>query len=115
MKIDTVKTIIAFAVSALLGLLCFKAAPVTESRQWISLAVSALTMFLVFAPAIAIDYSKAGKRAVSAKLVGWIFFIAIFAANLIFSFTDYDVVIYIICTGLLTVIGDSVIYAVSRS
>ena len=115
MKIDIVKTIIAFAVSALLGLLCFKAAPVTESRQWISLAVSALTMFLVFAPAIAVDYSKAGRRSVSAKVTGWVFFVAVFAANLIFSFTDYDAVIYIVCVGLLTVIGDSIIYAVSRS
>lgn len=115
MKIDVVKTIIALAISALLGLLCFKVAPVTESRQWISFGVSALTMFLVFAPAIAIDYSKAEKRSVSAKIVGWIFFVAIFALNLIFSFTDYDVVIYIICSGLLTVIGDSIIYAISRS
>ncbi|MGN0189585.1 MAG: hypothetical protein ACI395_08735 [Candidatus Cryptobacteroides sp.] len=115
MKIDTVKTIIAFAVSALLGLLCFKAAPVTESRQWISLGVSALSMFLTFAPAIAVDYSKAGRRATSAKVTGWLFFIAVFAANLIFSFTDYDVVIYIICVGLLTVIGDSIIYAIARS
>ena len=115
MKIDIVKTIIAFAVSALLGLLCFKVAPQTESRQWISLGVSALTMFLTFAPAIALEYSQAGKRAVSAKVVGWVFFIVLFAANLIFSFTDYDVVIYIICTGLLTVIGDSIIYSIARS
>lgn len=73
MKVDKIKLIIAFAICALLGFLCYITVPEYEGRKWIYFAIATISMFVCFAPALAIKFETAGNRSVSGKVVGWIF------------------------------------------
>ena len=115
MRVDKIKFLISFVISALIGYLCFIAAPDTESRNWISLITATISLFICFAPALAFKFESVGDRSVSGKLVGWIFFIILIIENLAFSFNEYKVSTYIVITALITIVGVGIIYSISKS
>ena len=115
MKVDIIKLIIAFAICALLGFLCYIAAPDLDGRKWISLATATISLFLCLAPAMSMKFVTAGNRSVSGKLVGWIFFVILVVENFIFSFCEYKISTYIAITALIAVIAVALIYAISKS
>ena len=111
MKIDGVKFILALAIAVLLGFVCEIIAPETESRNWISLAVGFVSIASVIIPAMGLKYANA-NRGVNIKVFSWIMFLAIAAANIIFSCFEYKVDIYIAVVLLLAVVGWGIIYAI---
>lgn len=113
MKIDGIKLILGLAIALLLGFLCKFVAPVTDNREWISLAVGFLSISALIIPAMAIKYGNA-NRGVNIKVFSWIMVIAVIAANIIFSLYEYKVDLYIVIVLLLAVIGWSVIYGLYR-
>lgn len=110
MKLDTVQTIIAIALAAILGFICQIIAPETESRNWIALGVASVSIFSALLPAMGLKYNNA-KRGVSIKVVAWIMFIVLTITNLIFASREYKIDIYIATCLLLAVIGWGIIYA----
>lgn len=115
MKVDNVKMIIAFAICALLGFLCFTTAPEADNRKWISLITTTISLFVCFAPAIAMRFEAAGNRSVSGKLVGWISFVVLLIENFAFSFCIYSITTYIVVTALIALICVALIYSISKS
>lgn len=115
MKIEKVKLLISFVICALIGYLCFIVAPATENRNWISLIIATLSLFLCFAPALAFKFESAGNRSVSGKLVGWIFFCILVIENFLFCANECKISVYIVVTALITVVGVGIIYSISKS
>ena len=115
MKIDNIKLIISFVISALIGCLCFIAATDTENRDWISLITATISLFVCFAPALAFKFESIGNRSASGKLAGWIFFIILVVENLAFSFCEYKISAYIVITALIAIAGVGIIYSISKS
>ena len=115
MKVDKVKLLIAFAICALIGFLCYINASENDSRNWISLITATISMFVCFATALAIKFETAGNRSVSGRLVGWIFFIILVIENYIFSYSEYKISTYIAVTALISLIGVAIIYSISKS
>ncbi len=115
MKIDIVKLLIAFAICALLGFLCYIAAPDLDGRKWISFATATISLFICLAPAMSMKFESAGNRSVSGKLVGWIFFVILLIENFAFSFNTYAVTTHIAVTTLIALIGLAIFYSISKS
>ena len=67
MKFNIIKTIIAFSISLLLGLLCYVIAKDVDHRNIISLSIATLTISACFASAFAIDYN-CGNRNINIKV-----------------------------------------------
>ena len=110
MKINTVKLLFAIIIAILLGFVCEISAPVEEGRNWISLAVTSITVMSGLIPAMGISFSNV-RRGVSIKIVSWLMSIALILLNVIFSFFEYRIDIYIVCALLFSVTGCAFIYA----
>ena len=104
MKFNIIKTIIAFSISLLLGLLCYVIAKDVDHRNIISLSIATLTIFACFASAFAIDYN-CGNRNVNIKVATWILSIIVVITNFIFSCFMYNIIVYIVIALLLTCIN----------
>ena len=110
MKLNLVKTIIAVALALLLAFICEINAPVTDSKNWISLGVAFVTIAAMLIPAMGIQF-KNPRRGANIKVLSWIFAIGILVANIVFSCFEYRVDIYIVVVSLIAVIGWGLIYA----
>ena len=118
MIIDKVKLIIAFAICALLGFLCYTIAPEADSRKWISLIITTISLFTCFAPAIAVRFEATGNGYVSGKVaswIGWIFFVILLIINFSFGHTFYSITTYTIVTSIVALVNIALIYSISKS
>lgn len=113
MKVNVVKAIIAFGVSALLGLLCYEIAKVEESRNWISLATAAISIFICLGSAIACDY-KSGYRNANMKVAAWVFTVLVVMSNFIFSCFMYNITVYVVIVSLLTLMNVAITYCLYK-
>ena len=104
MKFNIFKTIIAFSISLLLGLLCYVIAKDVDYRNVISLSVATLTIFACFTSAFAIDYN-CGNRNVNIKVTAWILSIIVVITNFIFACFTYNIVVYIAFISLLALMN----------
>ena len=109
MKLDTVKALIAFALSLLLGFVCEIIAPEAESRNWISLAIGAVSIFAVLLPAMGLQYTNA-PRGASIKLYAWLMTVVIVITNIAFSCFEYKFDVYLVVVLLTVVISWGIIY-----
>lgn len=110
MKINTVKLLFAIIIAILLGFVCEISAPAEDGRNWISLAVTSITVMSGLIPAMGISFSNV-RRGVSIKIVSWLMSIALILMNVIFSFFEYRIDLYIASALLLSVVGCALIYA----
>lgn len=113
MKVNVVKSIIAFGVSALLGLLCYEIAKAEESRNWISLATAAISIFICLGSAIACDY-KSGYRNANMKVAVWVFTVLVVMSNFIFSCFMYNITVYVAIVSLLTLMNVAITYSLYK-
>lgn len=109
MKLDTVKALIAFALALLLGFVCEIIASEAESRNWISLAIGAVSIFAVLLPAMGIQYMNA-PRGASIKLFAWLMTVVIVITNIVFSCIEYKFDIYLVVVLLMVVVSWGIIY-----
>ena len=109
MKLNWIKAIISVVIALLLALLCFTFATEDGHRNWISFAVSAITISAMFIPTIAVDYNS--NRGINIKTLGWIFTLISIAVNFVFAFLAYTPTIYIVVSALVSVFGIAIIYA----
>lgn len=109
MKINTVKLILSLAIALLVGFLCEIIAPQSDGRNWISFGVAAVTVFSALLPAMALSYDNA-KRGVSIKVFAWLMTLALVIANVVFSFKEYRIDVYLAVCLLLSVVGWAVVY-----
>lgn len=109
MKLDPVKTLLAAAVSLVLGFICEIIAPESDSRNWISLAVGFVSIFTLLLPAMGIRYKNV-PRGASIKLFAWMTAAAVVIANIVFSCFTYRVDSYLAVILLMVVIGWGIIY-----
>lgn len=114
MKVFLPKLIMAFVICALISVLCYHAAPDVDGRKWLSLIVSALSLFVSLMPALSFDFSECGQKSVSTKLIGYIFFFLLLAMNFIFSCREYDILIYIVTVSLTISLGILLQYSISK-
>ena len=114
MKIEIIKSLLAFALSATIGFILEIIAPETEWRNLISFGVGTISILMVFIPAIGIIYKDA-RRGVSVKLYAWIMTIVLILANLIFACYEYPIDVYIAIILLLTIVGVMGIYILSKT
>ena len=115
MKVDRIKLLISFAISALLGYLCYIATPEMDNRNWVALFTTTLSLFVSLAPALAFKFESIGNRTVSGKLVGWIFFIILVIVNFLLSHSGCKTSTYIAITALIAIIGVAIIYSICKS
>jgi len=109
MKLNWIKAIISVVIALLLALLCFTFATEDGHRNWISFAVSTITIMTILIPTIAVDYN--GNRAVNIKTLGWLFTLLSVAVNFVFAFFVYKPIVYIAVSALVSVIGIALVYA----
>jgi hypothetical protein len=109
MKINTVKFILAMAISILLGFICEILAPETDGKNWISFGIAFATIAAAVIPAMGLNY-KNDRRAVSIKTFSWLLSIVLMISNIVFSCFDYQIDVYIAINCLIAVIGWVIIY-----
>lgn len=113
MKINIFKAIIVFAISAIIGLICYSIADQEGSRNIISLAVTTVTMFLGLGAATAVDYN-CGHRQINIKTTAWLFTFVILLLNIIFSCFTYNAVMYAAIVLLVSLIDIALIYSINK-
>lgn len=101
MKLDIVKTIIAFAMSLLIayGMYAFDA----SEHGWLLPSVSFVVMllFLVSALGLKIEWMRS---MVNVKIVSWLFVIIGLVVNIIFSRSNFDIPAFIISNGCISLL-----------
>lgn len=110
MKINWFKGVVACLACLLIGLLCFTIAKETDGRNWISFAMTALSLCSGLVAAIAIE-SDTDKNLANMKVNAWLFTILMFVVNLVFSFFEYNIIVYIVVIGLLLLANIGCTYA----
>lgn len=113
MKINAVKTILVFGISVVLGLVCYVIAQESDSRNLISLVVSAISIFLCLGASVACEYN-CGHRNANIKVTSWIFSVLVILTNVIISCFQYNVVIYIAVVALLTLMNIAIVYSLHK-
>lgn len=113
MKINVVKSIISFGLSVLIGLLCYAIAKEEGSRNWISLAITAITCFVCLGAALGCDYN-CGTRNINIKVTAWLGTLIIIVANIIFSCFEYNILIYITIVLLITLMVVASVYGLYK-
>ena len=113
MKINIVKSVIAFGIGVLIGLLCYVIAEDIESRNLISLFVSAITCSICLCAAFGCDYN-CGPRNVNIKVTAWLGAIVVIISNFIFSCFEYNILVFIAVTLLITLMVVASIYGLYK-
>ena len=112
MKINVVKSVLGFGMGVLIGLLCFAIAK-EEPHTWISLAVAAVTNSICLVAAIGCDYD-CGTRNVNIKVAAWLGALIVIFANMIFSCFEYNILVYITTTLLITLMLVASLYGLYK-
>lgn len=113
METDKVKLLFAIGIALVIGFICEILAPEEGGRNWVSLAVTALTLFVALALSIAVKYDNK-HRGVSIKVLAWFFTLALVLCNVIFSCFTYKIDVYIAVTLLLTLVDGLALYALVK-
>lgn len=102
MKVDIIKSLIAFAISALLAYACYEICDF-ERVQLIVTAGALLTMGtpLVFALGVSAEQERSS---IVLKTLSWSVFCIEVLSNGIFVFLDFSVPVYVIVNGLILLI-----------
>jgi hypothetical protein len=99
MKLDVVKSLIAFAISALLAYACYAICD-KEHAQWIITAGSFITIVVPMILALGVS-SQYERSSIMLKVLSWIFILIEIISNGIFVFCDFSTPVYIIINGLI--------------
>lgn len=113
MKINWIKALICLGISVSLGLLCFEVAPEVDHRNWIAFAISSLSIFVCLMTAVACEFPIGIKNA-NLKVSAWLFSILVIIVNIIISFFEYKVTLYLIAVMILTLINVGITYTLSQ-
>lgn len=111
MKINRVKLLLAICLAAVLGFVCEIIAPEVGGRNWISFAVSFISIASGLIPSMGLVYTNE-RRGVSIRVLAWIITSVLVISNVIFSSFEYKIDIYIAINLLIAVIGWVSIYGV---
>lgn len=114
MKLNIVKTIIAVAIALLLAFICEIIAPVTDSRNWISMGIAFVTIVAMLIPAMGIEFANP-RRGANIKVLSWVFALGILVTNIVFACFEYRVDVYFVVVALIAVIGWGLISALNRA
>ena len=112
MKISPFKTILAFAFSILLGVLCYVIAKEADYRNWIVLGAATLSIFLCLGSALALDFP--GQRVANIKVTSWLFTILVTATNFAFAPFNFNIVVYGVVITFLTLINIALVNAMVK-
>lgn len=113
METDKVKLLFAVGIALVIGFICEILAPEEGGRNWVSLVVTALTLFVALALSIAVKYDNK-HRGVSIKVLAWFFTLALVLCNVIFSCFTYKIDVYIAVTLLLMLVDGLALYALIK-
>ena len=102
MKIDFIKTIIAIGISALLAYACYEICDFEKVRTIIT-AGAFITIFIPCQLSIGMTSDKE-RGGIMIKTLSWIILFIEVVANLVFSFFDFSIPVYIILNGILLLI-----------
>ncbi|MBO4634381.1 MAG: hypothetical protein J5669_03315 [Bacteroidales bacterium] len=114
MKVDFFKAVIAVALCALLGYLCYLIAPETENQHIMAWVVCSVSTLLALVPAMALSYPESGNRSLSGKVFLWAAFAVILLTNLGFCFFRHDLGPLILVVGLEVLIAAYVAYSILK-
>jgi len=112
MKIDSIKAIISFAISALIayGFFSFHHSENIQLLVFTSFAELFLMSFLVFALRFELNRTTTNVRVVSS-----IFFVIFLITNIVFSFFEFTKQAYIITNGLIILTCVLIVYSLFRA
>lgn len=102
MKIDFIKTLIAVAISALLGYACYEISEF-ENVRWIITIGAFVTIVIPCVLTLGLS-SKQERLAVMLKTLSSIILTVEIIVNFVFVFFDFSTPVYIIVNGLLLLI-----------
>ena len=102
MKVDFVKSIIAFAISALLAYACYEICDF-ERVQWVVTIGALLSLGTPLMLILGIS-AKQERSSVMLKALSWVIFIVELLSNGIFIFFDFNIPLYVIVNGLILIV-----------
>jgi hypothetical protein len=114
MKVDLFKALIAVAICALVGYMCYLIAPEENNQHIIAWVVCSLSTVSCLFPAISLSYPDAGNRDLSGKMYLWLCFAVILITNIIFTFFRHEAGVLIIVVGIETLIAAYVAYSILK-
>ncbi len=113
MKVDIIKSLIAFAISALLAYACYEICDF-ERVQLIVTAGALLTMGtpLLFALGVSAEQERSS---VMLKALSWTVFMVELIANGTFVFFDFSIPVYVIVNSLILIIFTLIFNSIYRT
>ena len=112
MKIKEIPLIIAFGISALVAYGLFS---ICKNDNSLLLAiVGGIMLFVTLAATFGVDFEP-HRTSVNIKVTSIVFFLLALISNLIFSFVQFSVPLYVVVNGLLLLIWLLVIYGINRA
>lgn len=113
MKIKTLPSIIAAAISALLAYALYVICK-TDGLELLITIGGFICFFLTLATGIAVRFEQE-RASVNTVVLGWLFFFLMLVSHAIFSFIQFSIPIYIIVNGLILLLFIGITYAVSKA
>lgn len=114
MKVYITKALFALGIALVIGFLCEIIAPEVGGRNWISFAVAFVSLFFMLFAALGVRYENA-RRGTNAKVVAWLFALALLVANIVFSCFEYKIDIYIVACLVLILLGCLILYSIIKA
>jgi len=114
MKVDITKALFVLGIALVIGFFCKIIAPEVGGRNWISFAVASVSMSIMLFVAIGVSYENA-RRGANAKVVAWLFALALLVANIVFSCFEYKIDIYIVACLILILLGGLILYSIIKA
>lgn len=111
MKIDFVKTLIAFAVSALITYGLFSISE-NENKLFLSYG-SFIFLAITLASTIGVNFNFS-RTTTNIRVVSGIFFIIALISNIVFSFFNFSIPSYVITNGILLLIFVLIVYSINK-
>lgn len=102
MKIDSIKSLIAIAISVLLAYACYEICEF-ERVQWVVTIGAFLTIVLPTLLAIGVTV-KAERSAIVLSILSWVMLLIEIGINGVFVFFDFSIPVYIIVNGIVLLI-----------
>ena len=113
MKINSIPTIIAAAISALIAYALYAFCK-TEGQELLLAICGGISMFVTLATCLGVRFPE-GRTSANVAVLGGVFFALLLIAQLVFAFVPFTTPALIIVDGLLLLVFLLVAYGVTKA
>ena len=113
MKVNIIPTMIALAISALIGYALYALCK-TEGQELLLAIGGGIALFLPLATCLGLRFEQ-GRTSANTAAVGGVFFVVLLIAQLFFAFVQFSTPAYVITNGILLLVFIGVVYGVAKA